>query len=324
MTTKKTFDPNCDYDIDRDWDEFEHKIVEGPEASARIQDDGTILVSVHLGAKHWIGVKEEDAHVCRAGMGICLNLKDLWMLAPKNGTPYRRCLGRHCTTFSMSSDDEVIRLYREDQIVQMCTGGEAPPPAAFACAKCRIIQPSEHLAREHCKPFICDTCGQEAVAHQTFCWPCHRKKREVKDRENFRNVKKVSYKDYDGPVHVPDASTNEGFFSNVDEYLEWLEDNLGFEGFGAIPEVVWTCRKSGLQMDAQDILENALENHHEEAGDNISNESEKELQEFLNAWCNKQGVESWDPNYDLGVELPQEILDEIQSRAERSAEENKT
>ncbi len=219
---------------------------------------------------------------------------------------------------------EVIRLYNENDIAEWAGEEGVPPvPAAFACAKCRLIQPSEDLARKHCEPSICGTCGKEAVKFQTWCSSCQRKKRETKELENFRKAEKVSYKDYDDPVYVPDAAHNEGFFPDIGEYLEWLEDNLRFDGFDEIPEIMWTCHKFYLRINADNIIENAIEGHHEEAGSDISGKSVAELQEFLDTWCDKQGVESWDPDHSLGIELPQEDRDEITARARRAAEEAK-
>ena len=222
---------------------------------------------------------------------------------------------------------EVIRLYNENDIAEWAGEEGVPPtPAAFACGQCRLIQPSEDLARKHCKPFICETCGKEAVKYQTWCSACFRKKREAKDLENFRNAEKVSYKDYDGPVYVPDASHNEGFSQDVGEYLEWLGDNVGYRNEDMtpedIPEAVWTCHKLGLRMDAQDMFEMALEDHHDEAGSDVGSKDIKELQDFLDSWCDKQNIESWDPNHGLGVDIPQEIKDEITERARRAAKED--
>ena len=58
-------------------------------------------------------------------------------------------------------------------------------------------------------------------------------------------------------------------------------------------------------MDADSIIENACEELYEDARDNISDE--KELQEFLDKWCEKQtGTTTYYPCYKEYVRVQKE------------------
>ena len=72
-----------------------------------------------------------------------------------------------------------------------------------------------------------------------------------------------------------------------------------------IPKVLWNCEEVKISMDADSIIENACEELHEDARDNISNE--KELQDFLNKWCAKQsGTTSYCPSHKEYVKVTKE------------------
>ena len=96
MADKKPFDPDRAYDIDRDWDLFEHKIVTPPGALAEVDEEGYIRVTVHLKSKHWIGMEEHEAPECDRALSFKIHLRDFWLMAPGCQPPVRFCLGRRC------------------------------------------------------------------------------------------------------------------------------------------------------------------------------------------------------------------------------------
>jgi hypothetical protein len=90
---------------------------------------------------------------------------------------------------------------------------------------------------------------------------------------------------------------NEGYFSNIEDLEEYCQDNDV-----PVPSYVWSTKKFVLSMDAGSIIENACEELHENAMDNI--EGEKELQEFLNAWCaNQSGTDTYTVDYKYAIEV---------------------
>lgn len=85
--------------------------------------------------------------------------------------------------------------------------------------------------------------------------------------------------------------------SNFDEYFEKY-----------VPKVLWNCEEVKISIDADSIIENACDELHEDARDNISDE--KELQEFLDKWCEKQiGTTTYYPCYKEYVKVKKEWFD---------------
>lgn len=144
-------------------------------------------------------------------------------------------------------------------------------------------------ANRCCAPRACDTCQAPLGERRNLlCFPCEQKAREDRSRECFDAARKVDAAGYDGWVSWPDHGPNEGYFASVDDLLAYCADE-GVEP----PAYVWGCLELAFQINAHDVIENALEEHHEEAKYKISDESIGELQEFLVAWCAKQDVKSY-------------------------------
>ena len=90
---------------------------------------------------------------------------------------------------------------------------------------------------------------------------------------------------------------NEGYFSDIDELIEYCEGN-DIE----VPKHVWSTAKTELSIDAENIIENACEELHEDARDNVT--GEKELQDFLDVWCAKQtGTDTYTVDYKYAITI---------------------
>ena len=161
------------------------------------------------------------------------------------------------------------------------------------------------------KGFIekCSDCYNGIIHLCSICYQpvrgrCMNKEcRDIRDKEaeqkHFDKAIKSEYKDvpaeYKEMLYSESYGYNEGYFSDIDELIEYCEDN-DIE----VPKYVWSTTKIGLSMDAGYIIENACEELHEDAYQNITNG--KELQEFLDAWCAKQtGTDSYTVDYKYAI-----------------------
>lgn len=80
-----------------------------------------------------------------------------------------------------------------------------------------------------------------------------------------------------------------------------------------LPEVLWLCDNVDISIDADSIIENACEELHEEAEENIFRQDREELQEFLDNWCKKQtGTTTLYPNYKKYVRVKKEWFESKQ------------
>lgn len=158
----------------------------------------------------------------------------------------------------------------------------------WACPDCKVIFQSlsfEELARDHCH-HACEDCGVEKKRDGwVVCQECLAKREEKKERERFEKAEKVPWETYEGFVYDPNT---EKFFDSVNSFLDEHE--------GLVPEYVWACTPEEFTIDAQNVVETALSNHYEEAGDVISSKEYDVLQALLDDWAKRQGIRSWDTN----------------------------
>jgi hypothetical protein len=90
---------------------------------------------------------------------------------------------------------------------------------------------------------------------------------------------------------------NEGYFSDIDELIEYCEENES-----EVPKYVWSTTKNTLSIDACNIVSQACEELHEDAYQNVTDE--QELQDFLDKWCNKQsGVDTFMVDYKYAISI---------------------
>lgn len=147
---------------------------------------------------------------------------------------------------------------------------------------------------------LCPLCGEPK---RGLCM--NKECRAIRDAENEEKVLskaiKAEYKDvpleYKEMLYSESYGYNEGYFTDIDEFIDYCEDN-DIE----VPKYVWSTTKTELSIDAGNIIENACEELHEDAYQNITNENE--LQEFLDTWCAKQtGTDTYTVNYKYAITI---------------------
>lgn len=155
---------------------------------------------------------------------------------------------------------------------------------AYQCGKCnKKAYFDRQLAEDCCKPRYCEDCGKELDPkwYRTVCEPCH-------ITRLFSKAEKLT--EWDGWVYREGYGYNDGYFSSVDELLQYCED----EGEDP-PEWVFVCSETKHELDTDNILENMLDDAYEGARDHLVDE--KELYDFIEAWNKKQYVTSYYPDY---------------------------
>jgi hypothetical protein len=103
----------------------------------------------------------------------------------------------------------------------------------------------------------------------------------------------IQAKDHVGWVYWKGHGDKDGYFRSVAELIEWCADQEI-----ALPQFVKACRAFGLELDAEYIIDCALENHHEDAGENITDAERAELQKLLDEWSKRTGVISYEETND--------------------------
>lgn len=199
-----------------------------------------------------------------------------------------RPLGVSRKTFSENFE----RTFGNKAPIPLCRQG-SDEVIAYACGKCGVVTSSVlthgdeealRLAKDHCGPWWCPKCGEEKTRFN--CWSCINAARQERDKQLLEEAEDVTTS-YSGPV----SDDNDHFWSSPDEAA--CDINL--------PAWLYACTVSRLSLDASYILESALEEHHEDAWEQLLGEDE--LQKLLDAWCEKQTMETWLTDYSRKVHV---------------------
>ena len=105
--------------------------------------------------------------------------------------------------------------------------------------------------------------------------------------EAFEKAEKIPASEYKGWVSVPGCDDEHGYFESVTELLS----HCASTGQHA-PVFVWACTPKPFRLDADAIVEQALEDHRECAKDNIPDEAIERLQLLLDGWTQATGIVS--------------------------------
>lgn len=204
----------------------------------------------------------------------------------------------------MSEAEQPIPLSSNDGIVY-----------AYACSRCHhvpsgteamcTLDPNSDEFREMvefrksdadscCR---CRRCKAPFVKRlfKSFCETCEPiEQAEMVARAMATNAEvftsQIHAKDHSGWVLWEDHGKRDGFFRSIAELEEYCADHEL-----PLPQTVIACAPKTLSMDARDIIQQALEEHHEDACEAISTTEREELQAFLDGWCERTGVVSYEP-----------------------------
>ena len=163
---------------------------------------------------------------------------------------------------------------------------------------------------------LCEYCGKPLPRGRLKC-DCEQQRvkdkeeKRIKYQETIEKAKEIDIKS--ASTYLYDEQTDH-YFAEIEDFVDEYKDSTEFENDEEmrenLPEVLWVCSKSEISMDADWIIENACEELHEDARDNISDKEEKELQEFLDKWCEKQtGTITYYPCYKEYVKVQKEWFD---------------
>ncbi len=176
---------------------------------------------------------------------------------------------------------------------------------AYACGVCRLVvgqgtDEGREDAAFHCAHKPCSKgCGRPASRLGDLCDACDRDRLNAaeaeRERKAFEAAPKVSWRESNAESVFVDFrfGPDDGFFHGLGDLKDYLSDHPETE----LPEYCWACEEYGLGFDADDLIEHALEEHHEDAGENLSRSGRAALQKVLDQWVedHAQFVKSFRP-----------------------------
>lgn len=159
---------------------------------------------------------------------------------------------------------------------------------------------------------LCEFCGKQIERGYISKSDCEqykakeKEKKRIKYQEIIAKAKEVDIQSV--TTYLYDEETDH-YFNAIEDFVDEYRDNTNFaneeEMLENLPEVLWVCSEADISIDAYNIVEDACDDLHEDAFDNISDLDE--LQKHLDEWCNKQsGTNSFYPCYKEYVRVKKE------------------
>ena len=176
------------------------------------------------------------------------------------------------------------------------------------CGECNTVAaPGNYDLTVKC--CTCYACGEplpkdervpyaEGTGKSLYHRECERKRRAERDAQLLEEAELVT--EYDGPVYFEGGrgSFGEGYFSNAQELSEHFDKTPSER-----PLFAHTCTSRGFALDADSILESALEEMYDDCQDDLGGMSElyDAIAVFNEA---NSSVETWDADYKHKVAVP--------------------
>jgi hypothetical protein len=155
-------------------------------------------------------------------------------------------------------------------------------PVALACGECGTVHrlTDDVGAERCCKPYTCSKCGVETRRYWMKCDDCIRKEDDAKEAARRAAATVVEWDD--SIVILYDRQGD-----------RWLQDED--DAADSEVEYAYATTPDPLHLDAESIVLNALEDHHEDA--DVDPHLVRTLQQELDAWCERTGVVSYTPDF---------------------------
>lgn len=190
------------------------------------------------------------------------------------------------------------------------------PTEVWMCSKCRSLhgpamdRDPKASANRCCTPYICTGgCGMTLPRekHRTRCDSCCQKDSKTKELRAFEKAKKLTPAEWDGPIF----DRHDRFFMSLDDYFDHYYDDEDFKEECRNGTWVWCASEIKFSPSTDLMVENALEEHHEDAGDRISTEHMKSLEDFVEKWAEEAGIISYEPDgkHCVLIDPPEEEAD---------------
>jgi hypothetical protein len=163
--------------------------------------------------------------------------------------------------------------------------------AGWKCSGCFLLYPTEANAfteaQKCCELRLCK-CGLVLQKFRIKCDVCSRKEQDErcfrKEMSLFDKAKKLKPDEWDEPVF----DRGMGYYFSLEDFLDSCEEKHTW---------VWCSKRVEFEPDVDHMIENALDQHHEDAGEQISSANWKELEDFVKEWAKKINIVSHEIDY---------------------------
>lgn len=176
--------------------------------------------------------------------------------------------------------------------------------------------PYKHQALSFCQSCyngvqkLCPYCGKPYERGYYHCNCEGQKKADEEKRikkweETVSKAKEVQGSDVTTYLYCEEFDS---YHPDMDDFFDNYACNYNDEQSRRIPEQLWVCSVTEISLDANNIIESACDELHEDAYENCDWDS---LQKLLDEWCKKQsGTTTYYPCYKEYVKIDWSQYDE--------------
>jgi hypothetical protein len=181
---------------------------------------------------------------------------------------------------------------------------DGQPAKVHLCTACdKLYDVPEHATC--CEPQAC-ACGAPTVKQRTLCATCLGQHKLELEAERWAAATPKPAEGYDDPVYVVTSDGVEWGRDGWHSDLSWLRDTIADHHHDhptePLPELhVYATKARRMDLDADHILEHALEEFHDDAQDEISDAAAAGLQVLLDAWVETYSPTTYEP--DTGTKI---------------------
>lgn len=169
---------------------------------------------------------------------------------------------------------------------------------AYACGKCKYVKKDKASADKCCLPKEAVivprcACGNQLYHSNVKCYTC----------KEFDRLSAAVEVEYDGNmVYYPNVPEGDGYFMFPEDLIDWWNDHQEDNGLdNPLPEFAFCTNPMPFRVDADSMLERALEEHHEDAYASLVDKDV--LFKFVHEWAEMQPVISYEVDYKRKVRL---------------------
>jgi len=150
------------------------------------------------------------------------------------------------------------------------------------------------------------------------------KHEEEKARKRIAEARHIAWMDYH-QIGVFCETLDEIYFDldALDDDLVSAHTECRLDLDSEVP-VMWALHARPLHIDADQLVYDALDDHHEEAAAEVSQKDRDRLQVMLDKWCRDVGVESFDVDYGCIVDMPDGWIESLRADIAEFREEMST
>lgn len=230
--------------------------------------------------------------------------------------------------FAHLLDQELVKdLHDNEDICPVCKGtGVRIEPNRYGLSddpQKHPMFPYEHQSLSFCHNCYngivryCPDCGKQLQRGYLRC-DCEAEQKRKREAERQKEIEALER----AKKHEPSALgttfqfcygslDNDGFFSEWEEFFEAWDEHS--EEGQERPVYVFGTYEINMGFDAADIVSSACEELYEDAYDDISADSIKEMQSFLDQWVKTNGRTAYAEDRKHAVRIPWENYDKSEA-----------